>query len=751
MNSPPSHDTAGTDDALAKLQMNLASLQKEKEAKQATITDSLIVAPKNRYDAARKEKLLNRSNRAGLNTTSGPSSPQIGAISSPYPGAGPTSAPTSEGDLKLQAMKTSVIHLLACEPLTKSEILSKTRIPGPLLDTLLPRLGREEGGKWHLSDKAYKDLDVWKFHYPTQAKRQKAVDNAVRAYDRMRVERDNQAWQLLLPKEERGMGKCLSRLHLGGGQVNRGLTPSYQPSPRPHNDEGGESRAASAVNTPKMGPSTPRPGSAAGDVRKRLLAKDPQKARAAENAKEKKRKEREVAASDRESARPAKKQATKKANVKSEEIVHSSDDDSEEQPIKEKRVEQRVEQNQSSPEKTKPAPKIKSKAVVSTSSDSSDTPIKDKAGAKAVAKPKPKAADSSAAKQPKSTATGKSTPQTNSNLTAPNSQNRSQRSPSNPGNRPNVPSPLGAARPRVASDVSDGAAVGVQKVRQGAETPKGLGITNGVKKQRDSGEATKADRKTGDSAPSQKDQKPTANGAGTPQLVNSAGHKADGGVKRKAEEPTTTQSPAKHRKTDSTSSLFHQSQPSSSKTSSSMTPSPNSNSEAADSVVGTFFPERKKARKLWEVYDKEYDALKAVEDRGEKVAKEDLRQLMDMHRRLEQMYKDIEAAEAAEAEGPVDDSVLETITFGQAVKLAEKFKQYHTAYDKEYDAQQAAEAGDERVSDEDRQKLMDMHKRLAQMQREIQAGSERETEEDRQKLLEMQRKIALMQSERENA
>ena len=64
---------------------------------------------------------------------------------------------------------------------------------------------------------------------------------------------------------------------------------------------------------------------------KRLLSKNPKKARAAEDAKEKKRKEREAAASDRE-GRAVKKQATgaakASANVKSAEFVHSSEENS---------------------------------------------------------------------------------------------------------------------------------------------------------------------------------------------------------------------------------------------------------------------------------------------------------------------------------------------------------------------------------------------------------------------------------------
>lgn len=193
----------------------------------------------------------------------------------------------------------------------------------------------------------------------------------------------------------------------------------------------------------------------------------------------------------------------------------------------------------------------------------------------------------------------------------------------------------------------------MQKVRQGLDTPKGLGITNGVKKQHDSAEAAKSLKKVGDS---EKQSKVTSNGAGTPKtIVNGASHKSETGVKRKAEE--SAMAPAKHRKTDSTDS---QSRPASkTKAVNGMAPSPNETLDVGSS-------------------------------------------------------------------SDTADSVLETITYNQGVKLAEKFKAYYAAYDKEYEVQQAAEAKGEKVSVEDRRKLLDMHQRLAQMKKEIRAASERE-------------------------
>ncbi|KAG5959315.1 hypothetical protein E4U58_005026 [Claviceps cyperi] len=55
--------------------------------------------------------------------------------------------------------------------------------------------------------------------------RQTVIDNAVRQYDRLRLSASEKEWQLLLPKAERGKGKCLSRL-----QANIAKGPPQQAS-----------------------------------------------------------------------------------------------------------------------------------------------------------------------------------------------------------------------------------------------------------------------------------------------------------------------------------------------------------------------------------------------------------------------------------------------------------------------------------------------------------------------------------------
>lgn len=79
---------------------------------------------------------------------------------------------------------------------------------------------------WSMRKSHWKELNVWKYDYDSQDERQKAIDNAVRQYDKQRLSASEPEWQKLLPKEERGKGKCLSRL-----QASLAKGPA-QPAPK---------------------------------------------------------------------------------------------------------------------------------------------------------------------------------------------------------------------------------------------------------------------------------------------------------------------------------------------------------------------------------------------------------------------------------------------------------------------------------------------------------------------------------------
>ncbi|KAI6818747.1 hypothetical protein KC332_g10234 [Hortaea werneckii] len=656
--------TAGSDAALAALQNSLASYEQEKQAKQSNIVSSVLPAKgrgatgKNRpvLGAQQSTKASNGGNATARAVTSAPS------------------VSNTEASVRQQALRKPLIHLLAIRPASTEVIASKTHIPKEDLESTLQKIAKQEGGKWQLSDKAYRGLDVWTFGYTSSEDRQNAVDNAIRAYDRQRVGKDDKLWQLLLPKEERGKGVILSRLHGGAAsQVNRGLTPNYSRSPLPEADKAGESKASSAVNTPKIGASTPRPASGKGDVMKRLLSKDPKKARAMEEAKEKKRKDREVAretnASDREGPKPSKRQAPKKENpkVKSAEIVHSSEDESgEEGEVREDEI-TRVD-SKLSPEKPKPAEKAKGRpADDKPAAQTTDSKAKSAGKPKAPADPA-KSIASLAGKAGTPLGAGKTTPRSTNGLSAPTSQHKSQRSPQKPASKPNVPSPLGAARPRVASDVSDRSGIGIQRTKQGVGTPQGLGISNGFRKRHDtvtsdgSSSSSGNDKKhTEEKASTKTQQKPTVKSSeGKPLPANRTTSKPQNGVKRKADAAANPgrEEAAKHRKTDSMSSQSQKSHSGSTAT--------------AQSTART-------------------------------------------------------SPEGAEGSGSDSTgSVLDSITYSQGVNMAEKFRDdYYPAYTKLYDEQAAKEAKGEVITKDERDRLWAMHRRLEQMKREIEIASQR--------------------------
>ncbi|RMZ79030.1 hypothetical protein DV737_g3606, partial [Chaetothyriales sp. CBS 132003] len=218
-------DTAKTDEALATLESSIKSIKEEKAMNGTSFVSS-------REDM----KMLGKDHRASpllggrrdlLHPKSLPGSPYPHAVNSPRPG--PTSAPlmgiSSKDKIRLEAIKIAMIHLLAIRPMTPKEVADNLRAPKEDVDRLLEKHApaTTTGGKKELRDRSYRDLDVWKFPYPKDDDRQAAIDRAISAFDRMRVDQNDAVWQLLLSKEERGKGKVLSKLRFD----------SQAPKPKP--------------------------------------------------------------------------------------------------------------------------------------------------------------------------------------------------------------------------------------------------------------------------------------------------------------------------------------------------------------------------------------------------------------------------------------------------------------------------------------------------------------------------------------
>ncbi|KAK4966059.1 hypothetical protein LTR66_012063 [Elasticomyces elasticus] len=500
-------ETRGTDAALTALKNSLASIAQAKESRQSTITTEILPVPNSKKASTKLQPF--RKNPALLGAHANKSlsaSPSLSASATPFHGPVPTSVPAATS--ASQAMKKVLIHYLAIKPAPESTIRKATGISKDKCALYLPRVGKKtEDGNWQLKDMAYKQLNVWDFNYKDQDDRQAVIDNAVRAYDRMRLSKDDNLWQLLLPKEERGKGKSLSRLHLRPNLVaaSKSFTGS---SPIPATgDEVADKKAGGAKGTPTVGAQKAK---ANGSAAKRLLSKDPKKARAALEAKENKKREREAAASDRENKKtksaPAKKPTGK---FKSAEVVEesASDDDddavvgragsndktklkSKQQPVASKDGVEgmnkagraaREEHALSSSAEGKPKKPVKQTvksavtAKTATSSDvargtlSKGAPLpKTRPAVHRVAEGTPNigakkpdnsfasAATNAVRKQQATPASSPrqtpARPHSNSLGVGPDSRSKYQHSPPKIGFKPAVPSPLGATRPRNTSD-----------------------------------------------------------------------------------------------------------------------------------------------------------------------------------------------------------------------------------------------------------------------------------------------------------
>jgi RNA polymerase II elongation factor ELL len=223
--------TEQSDEALATLQNSLKSMQEQRASNEASFITNKddvrqLTGSKKGLKTLRPSPLLSdkaspfrKDHLMSGITRSTPSSPFLGASLSPS--SGPTSAPllpstTNKEKIRMDAVRIPLVHLLASRPSTPKTVAETLHATNEDVDKLLEKVAKdsqESMGKKELKDKSYKELDVWKFPYPSQNDREAAVDRAVHAFDRMRVGRSDNLWQLLLPEERRGKGECLSKLN----------------------------------------------------------------------------------------------------------------------------------------------------------------------------------------------------------------------------------------------------------------------------------------------------------------------------------------------------------------------------------------------------------------------------------------------------------------------------------------------------------------------------------------------------------
>lgn len=232
---------------------------------------------------------------------------------------------------RLQAIRTPLIHMLAARPASTKLLSTNLACKSEDILEVLQKVGRKyrlDESKWDLTDKAFKELDIFEFTFADEGDRDLAIGRAISAFDRMRISTSEKIWDKLLPKIERGKGKILSHLNLRKGPIGAGNTPSIHvqhPETKdedrnfgldgndsdqkdrlaPSDAESGRSRSQGPVKKKKVSEKEAQS--------KRLLSKGPKK---------------EMPAPKEKEPHPAVKKGVKKANApKSSEFVNDSDEE----------------------------------------------------------------------------------------------------------------------------------------------------------------------------------------------------------------------------------------------------------------------------------------------------------------------------------------------------------------------------------------------------------------------------------------
>jgi len=168
--------------------------------------------------------------------------------------------------------------MLAAKPVAQDLILKRSRIPLEECLVILQKIATREGTEgWKLNDRWYKELEPYQFKYSTKEDREAAIQTAVKIFDRLRISKDDKLWQRLLPVEERGSGKTLSKLNLSGPSAaltplaNRHSTKSSSP---------GINKAQSQVRPSSSSSSSAKIGIEAERSKQRLPNKKPESASA---------------------------------------------------------------------------------------------------------------------------------------------------------------------------------------------------------------------------------------------------------------------------------------------------------------------------------------------------------------------------------------------------------------------------------------------------------------------------------------
>ncbi|KAL7789959.1 hypothetical protein V8C37DRAFT_385666 [Trichoderma ceciliae] len=196
--------TSGLDSDIEALQNGLAAHDAARE--RARVIGNL---PDAKASAKSKAKLISNY---GSKSGSLPTSPNLHGITSPS--LNPTLTASQQAMERAKEQRVTLVHELAVKDRSTEYLKKKWQGKDHEFQLTLEKVAEHNSDPdtWTMRKTYWKELDVWSYDYASQEERQVVIDNAIRQYDKQRLSAYEAVWQKLLPREERGKGKCLSRL-----------------------------------------------------------------------------------------------------------------------------------------------------------------------------------------------------------------------------------------------------------------------------------------------------------------------------------------------------------------------------------------------------------------------------------------------------------------------------------------------------------------------------------------------------------
>lgn len=310
---------------------------------------------------AKGQKLLSGGYNAAPRSL--PASPALNGIGSPSS----TSALTPSQQLmeRKREQRSPLVHELAARDRTVEYLRGEWTGSSDDFKEHLDKASEPlpDSNKRTLKTMYWKELNVWDYDYTTQEDRQQAIDNAIRRYDKQRLGPTEPEWQKLLPKEERGVGKCLSKLQ---AKLDRPAPPQPTPTPKIKVQKAEDSSSSKdsgdtqGLKTKARGEPMSRSGSGTlpGKVRKPAVQESLLKKTANPKAR-----------SAVQKLSPTKTKGSLKSNgsrILSQEIIYDSDSSGGDPPVATKAPAKKM-------PVTKPPPSVKVAAPVRESATAKDT------------------------------------------------------------------------------------------------------------------------------------------------------------------------------------------------------------------------------------------------------------------------------------------------------------------------------------------------------------------------------------------